>query len=239
MAKVETAIFDLGFDLGDLGARHVSNPDMSRDLGRRTPRILRSRANAWQEGTFIFAGNTGFTLATLPMSPPFRLEAQGQQPECVYLHTTCGERKTIPVIGSHPIRTASMDTDREHRERRYPLRATKVPLGPFSRKKGPRRKAEIPLSIAMVPKAGFEPARVSPPPPQDGVSASSTTSACGRKNILIHGTAQNQDEDKDSLLKWNPNLYSFPGNLIPFGGRSWRTKKRRVAAACTGTQSVL
>lgn len=29
----------------------------------------------------------------------------------------------------------------------------------------------------MVPKAGFEPAQVSPPPPQDGVSTNSTTSA--------------------------------------------------------------
>ena len=29
----------------------------------------------------------------------------------------------------------------------------------------------------MVPKAGLEPAQVSPPPPQDGVSTSSTTSA--------------------------------------------------------------
>ncbi len=28
-----------------------------------------------------------------------------------------------------------------------------------------------------MPKAGFEPARVAPPPPQDGVSANSTTSA--------------------------------------------------------------
>ena len=28
-----------------------------------------------------------------------------------------------------------------------------------------------------MPKAGFEPAQVSPPPPQDGVSANSTTSA--------------------------------------------------------------
>src|SRR5881396_1152258 len=32
----------------------------------------------------------------------------------------------------------------------------------------------------MVPKGGLEPPRVSPPPPQDGVSASSTTSALGR-----------------------------------------------------------
>jgi hypothetical protein len=38
--------------------------------------------------------------------------------------------------------------------------------GPEKRKMGLRRKAEIPLIIAMVPKAGFEPARVAPPPPQ-------------------------------------------------------------------------
>jgi Phage integrase family len=30
-------------------------------------------------------------------------------------------------------------------------------------------KTGIPFGIAMVPKAGFEPARISPPPPQDGV----------------------------------------------------------------------
>jgi len=41
--------------------------------------------------------------------------------------------------------------------------------GPKKRKKGTWREAKFPLSIAMVPKAGFEPARVSPPPPQDGV----------------------------------------------------------------------
>jgi hypothetical protein len=58
----------------------------------------------------------------------------------------------------------------------------------------------------MVPKAGFEPARVSPPPPQDGVSASSTTSARCRKNILIHATAENQGEDKVSLPKSPANL---------------------------------
>ena len=31
--------------------------------------------------------------------------------------------------------------------------------------------------LIMVPKAGLEPARLAPPPPQDGVSTSSTTSA--------------------------------------------------------------
>ena len=30
----------------------------------------------------------------------------------------------------------------------------------------------------LVPKAGLEPARLAPPPPQDGVSTNSTTSAC-------------------------------------------------------------
>jgi hypothetical protein len=35
-----------------------------------------------------------------------------------------------------------------------------------NRKKGTWRGAKFPLRIAMVPKAGFEPARVSPPPPQ-------------------------------------------------------------------------
>jgi hypothetical protein len=35
--------------------------------------------------------------------------------------------------------------------------------GPKHEKKGTRRKSGFPLVIAMVPKAGFEPARVSPP----------------------------------------------------------------------------
>src|SRR4030095_6892780 len=35
----------------------------------------------------------------------------------------------------------------------------------------------------MVPKGGLEPPRVAPPPPQDGVSASSTTSALGRCKV--------------------------------------------------------
>src|SRR5437867_1996473 len=36
-------------------------------------------------------------------------------------------------------------------------------------------------SLVLVPKGGLEPPRVSPPPPQDGVSASSTTSALGKR----------------------------------------------------------
>jgi hypothetical protein len=48
------------------------------------------------------------------------------------------------------------------------LRDTNGTHGPKIRKKGTWREAKFPLSIAMVPKAGFEPARVSPPPPQDG-----------------------------------------------------------------------
>src|SRR5512145_1304033 len=45
--------------------------------------------------------------------------------------------------------------------------STKVPHG---KKKGIRRQSGFPLRIAMVPKGGLEPPRVSPPPPQDGVS---------------------------------------------------------------------
>ena len=40
----------------------------------------------------------------------------------------------------------------------------------------------------MVPKTGFEPAREVPPPPQDGVSTNSTTSAL-RKVYLFTGAA--------------------------------------------------
>src|SRR3970282_2279099 len=39
---------------------------------------------------------------------------------------------------------------------------------PLKEKAGNPRKTGFPLKFAMVPKAGFEPARVSPPPPQDG-----------------------------------------------------------------------
>ncbi|KTD78165.1 hypothetical protein Lstg_1446 [Legionella steigerwaltii] len=36
----------------------------------------------------------------------------------------------------------------------------------------------------MVPKAGLEPARLSPPPPQDGVSTNSTTSAYSFQDLF-------------------------------------------------------
>ena len=39
----------------------------------------------------------------------------------------------------------------------------------------------------FMPKAGFEPARLAAPPPQDGVSASSTTSARSR-GLTVTGT---------------------------------------------------
>ena len=50
--------------------------------------------------------------------------------------------------------------------RAFSTRATFQPLGPFLRKKGTWLSAKFPLSIEMVPKGGFEPPRVSPPPPQ-------------------------------------------------------------------------
>ena len=52
----------------------------------------------------------------------------------------------------------------------------------------------------MVPKGGLEPPRVSPPPPQDGVSASSTTSARCRKIILsMHPWKINTEDGGDSV----------------------------------------
>jgi len=80
-------------------------------------------------------------------------------------------------------------------EVKVPAICPKSAQNPQKTKKGKSVKSRFPLKIAMVPKAGFEPARVSPPPPQDGVSASSTTSARGRRNILIHARAGNQDEE--------------------------------------------
>ena len=44
------------------------------------------------------------------------------------------------------------------------------------------------LLYFMVPKTGFEPAREVPPPPQDGVSTNSTTSAL-REVYLLTGAA--------------------------------------------------
>ena len=41
------------------------------------------------------------------------------------------------------------------------------------------RKNRLPLFIFLVPKGGLEPPRISSPPPQDGVSTNSTTSASG------------------------------------------------------------
>ncbi len=55
----------------------------------------------------------------------------------------------------------------------------------------------------MVPKGGLEPPRVSPPPPQDGVSASSTTSAlvrCGFMSEKLAGiAAEETDVSKKSV----------------------------------------
>ena len=39
------------------------------------------------------------------------------------------------------------------------------------------RRTADPLAEQVVPMVGFEPTRVAPPPPQDGVSTNSTTSA--------------------------------------------------------------
>ena len=55
----------------------------------------------------------------------------------------------------------------------------------FENKKG-QLKNQLAFLIFMVPKGGLEPPRVSPLPPQDSVSANSTTSACkqrGKKSL--------------------------------------------------------
>jgi hypothetical protein len=76
----------------------------------------------------------------------------------------------------------------------------KLPYGAFSDEKGTPVSTGIPFISNMVPKAGFEPPRVSQPPPQDGVSARSTTSAhtdewnqkpvwCQTTNVSFGGTA--------------------------------------------------
>ena len=130
----------------------------------------------------------------------------------------------------------------------FPTRDQNGTKRPTSTEKGNPAKTGFPFGFFMVPKAGFEPARVSPPPPQDGVSASSTTSARCRKNILIHATAENQGEEsgrgveeatrchKVFLFKTSASLYSFPENTFPCGGSSWDRMKRRAAADCTGTR---
>ena len=51
----------------------------------------------------------------------------------------------------------------------------------------------------MVPKAGLEPARLAPPPPQDGVSTSSTTSASKTACTVIW----------NGYLRFYPFIYLF------------------------------
>jgi hypothetical protein len=65
-------------------------------------------------------------------------------------------------------RTIIPDDDAKRSDRN--ARARNYPLGPILRKKGTWREAKFPWSFAMVSKVGLEPPRVSPPPPQDGVS---------------------------------------------------------------------
>src|SRR5208283_2106186 len=63
---------------------------------------------------------------------------------------------------------------------------------------------------SMVRKGGFEPPRLSAPPPQDGVSASSTTSA-------LTSIACRPFEGRPSLhgTRGSPNLNTAPGIVLP------------------------
>ena len=99
-----------------------------------------------------------------------------------------------------------------------PAICPKSARNPVELKKGKPAETGIPFVSNMVPKAGFEPARVSPPPPQDGVSASSTTSARFREGYNIHPPVENQygGSATNVFLPKSPvSLYSFPGNLLP------------------------
>jgi len=99
-----------------------------------------------------------------------------------------------------------------------PAICPKSARNPVELKKGKPAETGIPFVSNMVPKAGFEPARVSPPPPQDGVSASSTTSARFREGYDIHPPVENQygGSATNVFLPKSPvSLYSFPGNLLP------------------------
>src|SRR5258708_28792272 len=62
---------------------------------------------------------------------------------------------------------------------------------------------EFPCPAAMVRKGGLEPPRLSAPPPQDGVSANSTTSAFIINNLRTDFLA-GQKSGRDPLLKQLP-----------------------------------
>ena len=68
---------------------------------------------------------------------------------------------------------------------------------PLKVKKGNPRKTGFPLKFAMVPKAGFEPARVSPPPPQDSVVCAGFAVGAGSpsKPIEAFGRFLHYDQD--------------------------------------------
>ena len=85
------------------------------------------------------------------------------------------------------------------------------------------------ISISyMVPKAGFEPARVSPPPPQDGVSTISTTSA--------YSKICKQCEEARSCLRISSHLFCCIRRGRRCGRRMGR-RSRSCRSRCTRCRS--
>ena len=84
-----------------------------------------------------------------------------------------------------------------------PAICPKSARNPLKVKKGNPRKTGFPLKFAMVPKAGFEPARVSPPPPQGGMFARGLQSVRLPVKFPLCRSTQ-----KRSMSVW-PNTSSF------------------------------
>src|SRR5579862_4413046 len=101
-----------------------------------------------------------------------------------------------------------------------------------------RRPFSVYWNVILVRKGGFEPPRLSAPPPQDGVSASSTTSAfqslqnskldsdlrCRLHAVWLNVIVSGQGLQRGSLGHWRRG-HPRKSNRVPPGGAS-----RRIAA---------
>ena len=103
-----------------------------------------------------------------------------------------------------------------------PPGATIQPLGPFLRKKGLRREAEIPFVIAMVPKGGLDrgesrrstPSTLAARRPASGLLKSPSSSLIGRRRAPVRVPAEHQKMKKGASVQ-----AGRPGHfLVPKGG---------------------
>jgi hypothetical protein len=126
---------------------------------------------------------------------------------------------TLPALQQHDCNQKQTNDHVNHYDQNGHCKTT--PSGPQ-----PNSNSDISGLTKMVRKGGFEPPRLSAPPPQDGVSASSTTSAL--KSILCrpfegdqspHGTRQSYLVPAASCLL---SLYT-----VKRGCSSWRVARRQ------------